>query len=97
MSAFALSPCHACGFLASDLELIEELNRRGGAPPSKGSLMVCIACGALSLVDESSLGLYMRELTPEEGRRALADPRVVRVLTARAIVASRRGNEGMRE
>lgn len=60
------------------------------AEPNPGALLVCIACGAMSLVDGTeALGLYLRHLTPEEHQRAMADPRVVHLLEARAVVAHR--------
>jgi hypothetical protein len=84
-----LTPCHACGFIIEGARDIEETR----AAPSAGSLMICLACGALSMVDQSAtLGLYMRPLTPDEHRRALSDGRVVRALSARAIAQARAGD-----
>jgi len=95
MNGLTMTPCPGCGYVPEEWTLAEDLKRREA--PGKGALMVCIACGALQLVDEGSIGLYLRELTPQEHQTALADPRVMKVLAARAIVARRRGDKGMRE
>ena len=89
MTGFVLTPCYACGFIVENMSAVDE--RRG--PPSPGSLMICIACGAISILDEGSIGLFMRPPTPDEHRRALADPVVVRTLAARAILERRAGSE----
>jgi len=85
-----LTPCHACGFIIEGAGDVED----AGHTPSPGSLMICIACGALTVVDGSTaLGLYMRPPTPDEHRRALTDARVVRALAARAILEARSGDQ----
>lgn len=89
MSGFLLTPCHTCGFIVEDLTELTD----GDRVPSVGSLMICLACGALSIVDEGALGLFLRPPTPDEHRRALADSRVVRALAARAIVQRRAGDD----
>lgn len=85
-----VTPCHTCGFIIEGAQALDETR----PAPSRGSLMICIACGALSVVDESpALGLYMRAPTAVEHGRALADPDVVRVLAARAIIQRRAGED----
>lgn len=83
--AFLLTPCHGCGFVIEDMTEMTGGTRK----PSIGSLMICIACGAISIVDDGALGLYMRPPTPDEHRRALADADVVRALSARAMLQRR--------
>ena len=83
-----LPPCHACGYVQ------DAVSPADGGPgrPDAGSLIVCLACGTLAIVDDSAtVGLYVRPLTPVEHRRALADPGVVRTLAVRAVMAQRAG------
>lgn len=83
-------PCSSCGFMMEDASSLDE----DGAAPSRGALMMCIACGALHLVDESDvIGLYMREPSADEYRRALGDPRVIRMLEVRAMLQRRAGGD----
>lgn len=85
----ALAACTACGYAP---DAVSPSDEDSGDRVRPGALLVCIGCGALSIVDGSeAVGLYLRDLTADEHRRALADPRVVQVLEARAVVARRAG------
>jgi len=93
-----LPPCWSCGYVQDGMSPAKGGGTPEDAEPEPGrSLVICLACGSLSMVDYApSVGKYVRELTSEEYLRALSDPGVVMALEHRAIVVARARAAGWR-
>lgn len=80
-----LPPCWSCGYVQDAISAAD-----GGPPnPDRGSIVLCLACGALAVVDRGTFGrLYVRPMNPDEHDDAMRNPLVLRALTARITVAS---------
>jgi hypothetical protein len=64
--------CPHCGVV---IVYHDEVSDQPHRPPTTGSYAFCVYCLKLSVFVNAPMGLALRETTPEEYERAVADPR----------------------